>query len=91
LGTSADNAADMARKGRSNNGRADQTHCIHNHEFTEENTYTCVNRRGRPMRACRKCRLARSQARWAAPAAREGHGVRERELRPIRATRRERR
>jgi hypothetical protein len=55
LGTSADNMADMAAKGRSHtNGNEAKTHCPEGHEYTEANTYTYRN-----MRSCRKCGRAR--------------------------------
>jgi len=33
------------------------THCVHGHEYTEENTYKCRN----GQRQCRTCRKARRQ------------------------------
>lgn len=68
LGTNADNMADMARKGRSNNSAAvraaadaarARTHCKRGHEFTSENTY--VNKAG--GRSCRSC-MRMFQANW---------------------------
>jgi hypothetical protein len=50
-GTRRDNALDRDAKGRTFNGNAKRTHCIHSHEFTEANTY-----RYRGHRACRTCR-----------------------------------
>ena len=38
--------------------KARQTHCIHGHEFTPENTYT-----GRGRRECRACNRERQRAR----------------------------
>lgn len=40
---------------------ARKTHCVHGHEFTEENTYR--TRRG--SRVCRKCRAAFDARKWA--------------------------
>jgi hypothetical protein len=51
LGTPKQNAQDMVRKGRHNNGRAQQTHCKHGHEFTPENTAI----RPDGARRCRQC------------------------------------
>lgn len=39
--------------------KAMQTHCVHGHEFTEENTY----RKGNGCRMCRACKRERFQAR----------------------------
>lgn len=33
-----------------------RTHCPKSHEFTEENTYVYVDKRGRTIRYCRACR-----------------------------------
>ncbi len=64
VGTQTDNMIDGALKGR-HRGQ-DQTHCVHGHEFTPENTYW---RRGyvarRDCRACTARRQQRYQARRA--------------------------
>ncbi len=57
LGTYADNAQDMVRRGRLVSAKRNQTHCVNNHEFTEENTY--VTSEGR--RQCRTCRRNRAR------------------------------
>ena len=63
-GTNSDNMHDMSHKKR---GRGqDQTHCVHGHEYTEENTYyrtVGVNRRD--CRACIRIRVAAYKARKA--------------------------
>lgn len=59
-GTQADNMADKVRKRRQSRARpwnADNTHCVHGHEYTPENT----GRQHRGWRYCRTC--TRSQAR----------------------------
>lgn len=61
LGTSADNAADMATKGRGRNGFSGATHCVNGHPFDEVNTA----RRAAGGRACRECRRALTR-RWRA-------------------------
>ena len=43
---------------------ARKTHCIHGHEFTEENTYV-VTQNGRPGRQCKTCRRRRTRE-WTA-------------------------
>lgn len=56
--------------------KAAQTHCIHGHEFTAENTYRSSN----GTRKCRACIRARRAARYASdPAYRERACQRERE------------
>jgi hypothetical protein len=35
-----------------------KTHCVNGHEFTEENTYWCLNPGGKKRRQCRACRRA---------------------------------
>jgi len=52
LGTKADNAADMAAKGRAPGQQ--KTHCPDNHPYDAANTY--IDSRG--YRVCRKCRRA---------------------------------
>ena len=52
-GSAADNAQDMARKGRGAKPRV--THCAQGHEFTEDNTYVPP---GRTTRHCRECHRA---------------------------------
>ena len=51
LGTNADNAADMATKGRAFNGYAARTHCAQGHLYDEANTYITPGGR----RDCREC------------------------------------
>ena len=60
LGTSADNHADMVARGRGHGRRSDMTHCIHGHEFTEENTYLW-----RGQKQCRACHARRARERRA--------------------------
>ncbi len=62
LGTSADNMADMADKGRSNNSR--KTHCLRGHRFTEESTRHGVSPNGRPWRKCLVCERAYEKTRY---------------------------
>lgn len=69
LGTTLDNARDMVDRGRATQGghyRA-RTHCIRNHEFTPDNTFTVEkrNRLGRTTKArrCRECSRARDRKR----------------------------
>lgn len=57
--TQADNVQDMVVKGWHHNGK--KTHCVHGHEFTEENTYIRPN----GNRDCMTCRTARDNARIA--------------------------
>lgn len=57
-GTPADNARDMARKGRAQ-GQA-KTHCKQGHEYTPENTYRHPTR---GTRQCVECRRAATR-RW---------------------------
>lgn len=63
LGTHADNMQDAARKGRTNNGQRGQTHCIHGHEFTAENTYVGTHR-GVVRRCCKECGRAAARRWW---------------------------
>jgi hypothetical protein len=51
--TQAENMADMVRKRRYRNQNARKTHCKRGHEFTPENTYVSVGKRG-----CRACTIA---------------------------------
>jgi hypothetical protein len=65
LGTPADNMRDCVMKGRMRG--QNQTHCIHGHEFTPENTYLRPGTiAGRDCRACIRDRVARYIARRAA-------------------------
>lgn len=60
LGTAKENQLDMMRKGRFRNGkmpRNAKTHCIHGHEYTEDNSYWSNG-----FRKCRTCVLARVNA-----------------------------
>lgn len=59
-GTSADNARDMAAKGRHQEQR--KTHCPQGHEYTPENTWIS----SRNARQCRTCNNARTRARYKA-------------------------
>lgn len=53
LGTTADNNADAASKGRSRNQNTRKTACKKGHPFTPENTYFSVGKR-----CCRTCCIA---------------------------------
>lgn len=70
LGTIADNNLDREAKGRGWNpqsrARKAQTHCIHGHAFTVENTYLHhTGPRRTLVRKCRACRIATSARRKA--------------------------
>lgn len=65
LGDDAANAADRESKGRNRPAPAveasarlkrSKTHCVHGHEFTDENTYWSAGKR-----SCRTCRAAASR------------------------------
>lgn len=62
-GSQAENMADAAARGRSRGGRHDQTHCIRQHEMTEENTRMKPNPKCRSgyERKCRACGTMESQ------------------------------
>jgi len=45
---------------------AERTHCLHGHEFTEENTWTETKRNGNKMRRCKICRKAQASLRSSA-------------------------
>lgn len=81
------NAANITRRNGSRNYDPDtlqprrDTHCVHGHEWTPENTYAFVDRSGHRRRNCRTCNHARSVAR----------GIREREARHARGLRHQRR
>jgi hypothetical protein len=57
IGTNADNARDMANKGRGRNQWAGVTHCVNGHAFTEENTY--LRKTSRAERQCHTCQRER--------------------------------
>lgn len=57
-GTHSENAADTLAHGT--HRQANQTHCIHGHEFTPENTYRFRNRRS--CRACNRVSAAKLRA-----------------------------
>jgi hypothetical protein len=59
LGTHLDNAQDRDSKGRCRAGirKKEQTHCIHGHEFTVENTIIRAN----GTRRCRTCQNKRKR------------------------------
>lgn len=50
-GTPSENVRDVLRHGR--HFQANQTHCIHGHEFTPENTYVSPSTGGRVCLACK--------------------------------------
>lgn len=54
LGTAQDNADDKVSRDRCRNQYNDATHCIHNHEFTAENTYVNPSSGSRQCRTCRR-------------------------------------
>ena len=54
LGTIGDNARDRDSRGRGRN--SSKTHCPHNHEYTDENTYVDPN----GWRKCRTCIRSRA-------------------------------
>jgi hypothetical protein len=53
LGTTSDNQADMAAKGRSTKGRRLVEHCRHGHQYDASNTER-LTRGGRRCRACNR-------------------------------------
>lgn len=57
IGTSADNKADMASKGRGRNQNSDVTYCKNGHEFTEANTYVTIEKEY-VKRKCKECQRA---------------------------------
>lgn len=59
LGTLAENAADMGRKGRGRNQNYGITHCKKGHEFTAENTYINKRKGRSDYRTCWICRKER--------------------------------
>lgn len=59
IGTPADNVLDAASKGRHHNAR--KTHCKRGHEFTQENTWIKVGKKGNVMRGCLICQKAAHQ------------------------------
>jgi hypothetical protein len=61
LGTQKDNMRDMMEKGR----RGGATHCKNGHEYTSENSYLYIDKRGKRSRICRACRRARSRKKYA--------------------------
>ncbi len=61
LGTAADNARDMALKGRASAEaasalRASKTHCKRGHPLSGANLHTSTDRKGVKHRRCRECR-----------------------------------
>ena len=54
LGDNSINQLDRVSKGRHHNAR--KTHCKHGHELTDGNTYTSMQKSGRPRRLCKICR-----------------------------------
>jgi len=56
LGTNEDNIADKVATKTGRGSYSDVTHCIHGHEFTEENTYWSKRATGEMRRQCRECR-----------------------------------
>ncbi len=60
LGTQADNMQDMVDKGRTRWGSTPVTHCIHGHEYTEENTGSSGK-----YRRCRTCHREETRRRRA--------------------------
>lgn len=64
-GSQLQNITDMISKGRDRRGRntrADWTHCIRGHEFTEDNIYWNKSKDGKRRRSCRRCKLDRMKA-----------------------------
>jgi hypothetical protein len=57
VGTQRDNSQDMAQRGRASRWQSLKTHCVHGHEFTEDNTY--LPRRG--GRKCKTCNRERQR------------------------------
>jgi len=59
-GTHRQNMAQSKERGRARGARYDQTHCIHGHELTVENTHLKPSRRTRSgyERCCRECNRA---------------------------------
>lgn len=57
--TRAANQGDAVRNGR--NSRANQTHCVHGHEFDSDNTYIAIRHSGRTRRICRACARIRAR------------------------------
>lgn len=56
-GTPLENSADRIAHGRHRrNGRLEQTHCRHGHEYTPDNTIIRRQVGKRPYRGCRECR-----------------------------------
>lgn len=64
-GTAADNARDMAAKGRGvapiTDANREKTHCVNGHPFDESNTYLHANTGNR---VCRACGALRARRRW---------------------------
>lgn len=54
LGTPSDNVKDCVEKNRQHNSK--KTHCKFGHEFSFENIYFYIDKKGSSNRCCRQCR-----------------------------------
>lgn len=61
-GTQADNINDAFERGRMRGGRAGQTHCVHGHEMTPENTLYYAKASTRKIVEARRCMTCRREA-----------------------------
>jgi hypothetical protein len=50
------------RRGGRHNSYSKRTHCVHGHEFTDDNTLITTRGDGRTLRVCRACRVRRDRA-----------------------------